>query len=164
MITEVEDGRRETSDSRALVNRQWNYKKGDVSVPTVKESVTKRKRPAKPAQGSESQDSATVSERLTSASSCVPEQCEPAKKRTQKTLSLSSSSTKSKRQGASTRVAEPSEPTEEVIKKRARKAVSKKERQALVNCINKVDLSLLSDVVRVKLGEQCLEDHLQTFR
>ena len=60
-------------------------------------------------------------------------------------------------------MAEPSEPTKELIKKRARKAVSKKERQALVDYINKVDLSLLSDVVCVKLGEQCLEDHLQTF-
>jgi len=95
---------------KELTTDSGTTRKVNACVSTVKESVTKRKRPAKPAQGSESQDSATVSERLTSASSCAPEQCEPAKKRTRKTLSSSSSSTKSKRQGASSRVAKPSEP------------------------------------------------------
>jgi len=142
-------------------------RKVNASDSTVKEPVSKRKKVAKSAQGPQSAArSATVSEKPTSSSSCAPKDCEPAKKRRRKALT-SSSFTKSKGLGASSQVAEPmveqSEPTEEPTKKRTRKTLSKKERQALVDYISKVDLSLLSDVVRIKLGEQCLADHLQTF-
>jgi len=43
------------------------------------------------------------------------------------------------------------------------KALTKKERQGLVDYINEVDISVLSDAVHTKLSEQSLADNLQSF-
>ena len=43
------------------------------------------------------------------------------------------------------------------------KTLNKKERQGLVDYINKVDVSVLSDVICTRLSERYLADHLQHF-
>ena len=105
-------------------------------------------------------------------SSTSPEDCEPTKKRTRrsgKTADVSSSAncSSSKMNVSSSqapeRQPEHNEHPDKPAKKRTRKTFNKKERQALVDHINKVDTLVLSEIVRTKLSEQCLADHLQSF-
>ena len=100
------------------------------------------------------------------ASSSLPEsQAEgstPTKKRSSKTTKSTASLSSTKEQATSSRLPEEVEDSGPA-KKRTRKALNKKERQALVNYISEVDVSMLSDIVYTKLSEQCLPNHLQKF-
>jgi len=132
--------------------------------------ATKRKRATRSAKDT-STSSSTSLEKPTSSSSRKSKDYEPAKKQTRKTLkSVSSISSSSKEQVSSSQAAKQCESvqceqTEKPSKKRKRRklTLNKKERQALVDNINKVDASVLSDSVLTKLSEQCLADPLQTF-
>ena len=148
-----------TKKTRQLTTASGKTKSNE---PT-KAPATRRKRTTKLADVSAGSSNSSSWEKQ-SSSLQTPEDCEPAKKQTRKTLksadvsSLSNSSS-SKKQVSSSQAPEHSEPT----RKRTRKTLNKKERQGLVDYINKVEVSVLSDVIRSKLSEQCLADHLQSL-
>lgn len=54
-------------------------------------------------------------------------------------------------------------PVSEPVKKRACKALNKKERESLFEYLNNVDISVLSGVVQQKLSEQCLSKSFESF-
>ena len=51
----------------------------------------------------------------------------------------------------------------EPVKKRARKALNKKERENLHEYLNAVDVSVLNDAVQQKISEQCLSGSFKSF-
>jgi len=100
------------------------------------------------------------------ASSSLPESqaegSESTKKRSCKTTKSTTSLPSTKEQASASHLPEEGEDSGPA-KVRACKALNKKETQALVNYINEVDMSVLSDIVYTKLSMQCLLDHPQKF-